>query len=51
MIAVEIDFLIKVFPDNIVQLQERFRRQLPPRPAEAALGDLPDAELLIFRLL
>jgi len=51
MIAVEIDFLIKVFPDNIVELQKRFRHQFPPRPAEAALRDPADAELLVFRLL
>ena len=51
MITLEIDLLIKVLPNNIIELQERIRRQFPSRPAEAALGDLPDTELLVLSLL
>ena len=51
MIAVVVDFLIKIFPDDIVELQERFGCQFSPRPAEATLGDPPDVELFVLRLL
>ncbi len=51
MIAVVVDFLIKIIPDDIVELQERFGCQFSPRPAEATLGDSQEVELFILRLL
>ena len=50
MITQVVHFLIKVFPDNIVELQEGRGRQVPARLAEAALGDPADAEVFVLRL-
>jgi hypothetical protein len=37
-------------PDDIIELQEGLRRQVPARLAEPALGDPADVELLILCL-